>query len=109
MFYPYPGIQENILWTIWVYKNLDITLKKLEGSKELTQSFAESIGCIKVMLSGAEAQFKKQKINIEEMAFFDPKSGEDVIPVEIDGKGSVQGRDRRRGRELVRQEDHAGA
>ncbi len=84
--YPYPGVAENITWSIWVSKNLSSVVTSLSSNEELKAELGDTINTAAEMLEKMMGALAKKNISIPEYAMFDPKTGQDVIPVEIDGK-----------------------
>ena len=84
---PYPGIEENVLWSVWVARNLNTMLTALLASEKLKEEFKDTITIAGEMIEKILTELDKGKISIEEIGFFDPKlNGVDLIPIEVDGK-----------------------
>lgn len=86
LIHPYPGVAVNITWTIWSAKNLTSVVNSLKGSERLKNEFSDIIGAASAMLEKMISELLRRGVSIHELGMFDPKTGEDVIPVEIDGK-----------------------
>ena len=86
-FCPYPGLKGNDLWSIWTARNLSIMVNNLESSKELKKEFKDTIKIAKEMVDKVNMiMIMKKKISIEEENLYDLAKGQDMIPVEINGK-----------------------
>lgn len=86
LFYPYPGIKENVTWSAWVYKHLSVMLKYLESSGSLKQEFSKTMDQAKEMQTNCLARLKKENMNVKEIIHIDPENNNsEVIPVEVQG------------------------
>lgn len=86
MVYPYPGVAENPVWTIWVARNLNTVVSNLSGSETLKAEFADTINTSAEMLEKMVTELARKNLSIQEFGMFDPKDKSDVLPVEVDGK-----------------------
>jgi len=83
---PYPGMPVDVTWTIWSAKNLNSVIRTLKGSDILKNEFSEVIRVASEMLEKMISELLRRSVSIHELGMFDHKTGEDMIPVEIDGK-----------------------
>ena len=86
LFMPYPGLPENDLWSIWAAKNLSIMVNALDTSKTLKTEFEVTINTAKGMINTVNQAMQKKNISVEENGLYDLARGQDLIPVEINGK-----------------------
>lgn len=84
--HPYPDVPVDITWTIWSAKNLISVVNSLKGSERLKNEFSDVILATSAMAEKMISELLRRGVSIHELGMFDPKTGEDVIPVEIDGK-----------------------
>lgn len=86
LFRPYPGIDENALWSAWTVRNLKVMVKYLKDSPALKEELAGTIALAEAMTVQTAGELKKRKISIMEEALYNSENSDEVIPVEIDGK-----------------------
>jgi len=84
--HPYPGVPVDITWTIWSAKNLSSVINTLRGSEISKNEFSDVIACASGMLEKMISELLGRGVSIRELGMFDPKTGEDLIPVAIGGK-----------------------
>jgi len=86
LFRPYPGMEASETWSLWASRNLSDALAALEGNKTLKKEFADAIARARAMVKDTNGELKKRGAKFKEDAFHDPDSGQDVIPIEVNGK-----------------------
>lgn len=84
--YPYPGVAANLNFTAWAARNISSAVTAMAGSDALKAELATEYELLSNMLEKMTSELARQKVSLHEAAFFDPKTGEDALPVEIDGK-----------------------
>ncbi|HPG58919.1 MAG TPA: hypothetical protein PKW98_13960, partial [Candidatus Wallbacteria bacterium] len=84
--YPYPGTAASLRFTAWTAKNFSSAVTAISGSEALKAELSGQYDLLAAMLEKMISELAKQKISLHETAFFDEKSKDDVLPVEIDGK-----------------------
>lgn len=84
--YPYPGTAPSARFTAWAAKNISAAVTAISASGSLKSEFNDQYNLLAAMLEKMISELAKQKVSLHETAFFDEKSKEDVLPVEIDGK-----------------------
>ena len=84
---PYPGLAGSPLWSVWVSKNLYTMISTLEKVPTLKDEMTTTIEQARMLVGSIHQELRKREISEEEFGFYDPEqNGQDVIPVEIDGK-----------------------
>ncbi|HNW34124.1 MAG TPA: hypothetical protein PKM25_04280 [Candidatus Ozemobacteraceae bacterium] len=84
---PYPGIEGNPIWSVWVLKNLLQMTNTLSGNAALKTEFAGTIGVAGKLSEELTAELGRRKISTEEVGMFTPGAeGGDLIPVVVDGR-----------------------
>jgi hypothetical protein len=84
---PYPGLAGNPLWSVWVSKNLYTMISTLEKVPVLRDEMSVTIEQARMLVESIRQELRKREISEDEFGFYDPEqNGQDVIPVEIDGK-----------------------
>jgi hypothetical protein len=84
---PYPGLAGSPLWSVWVLKNLSIMVSNLEKIPEMQDELTSSTLKAQGLIDMLKKELLKRGLSEEEWSYYDPeKNGQDLIPVEIDGK-----------------------
>ncbi|MCC6812390.1 MAG: hypothetical protein IT381_33525 [Deltaproteobacteria bacterium] len=82
---PYPGLPPNELWSGWVARNLHAATRALAQAKSTDARITQALASTSRMAAAIDAALAKKGIKTDEQFGFDSK-GNDVVPVEIDGK-----------------------
>jgi hypothetical protein len=82
---PYPGLPPNELWSGWVSKNLHAAVHALSQAKSTDARVTQALASTSRMAAAIDATLKKKGLKTDEQFGYDAQ-GNDVIPVEIDGK-----------------------
>ncbi|HQG28933.1 MAG TPA: hypothetical protein PLY73_10255, partial [Candidatus Ozemobacteraceae bacterium] len=84
---PYPGLDANPVWSVWVLKNLLQTSNTLSGNAALKAEFAGVIRTAGRLSEDLTAELGRRKVSTEEVGLFTPgTAGGDLVPVVVDGK-----------------------
>ncbi|MBP7635385.1 hypothetical protein KBA41_14550 [Candidatus Ozemobacteraceae bacterium] len=84
---PYPGLEGNPVWSVWVLKNLLQVSNTLAGNAALKTEFAGTIRTAGKLSEDLAAELGRRKISTEEVGLFTPgAAGGDLVPVVVDGK-----------------------
>jgi hypothetical protein len=82
---PYPGLPGNPLWTAWVSRNLHSVINTLQGADIRDEMVAQSLNNARALASRLDASLTRRGLSTEELGGYNAQ-GDNVIPVEIDGK-----------------------
>lgn len=85
LFRPYPGLPADPTWSAWVYRNFSTASAQLSGSASLSKETAPTLKILKSRLKDLQAELGKRGVSLEE-TLQQNAAGQDIIPVEIDGK-----------------------
>lgn len=84
---PYPGIEANPVWSVWVLKNLLQVSNTLSGDAALKAEFAATLRTAGRLAEELTAELGRRKVSTEEVGLFTlGSSGGDLVPVVVDGK-----------------------
>ena len=84
---PYPGLEGNPIWSVWVLKNLLQVSNTLSGNAALKAEFAGTIRVAGRLSEDLTAELGRRKVSTEEVGLFTPgAAGGDLVPVVVDGK-----------------------
>ncbi|MEW6515898.1 MAG: hypothetical protein AB1439_03185 [candidate division FCPU426 bacterium] len=85
LFRPYPGVPANPVWSAWVLRNFATARDNLSGSAALSGELGPTLKLLQSRVKELTAELGRQGFSLDER-IQQNASGQDVIPVEIDGQ-----------------------
>jgi hypothetical protein len=83
---PFPGLAPNPLWSAWTARNLHAAVGAFKQAPVYGRRFADLITRARTMATTMDRTLKRMRFQVPEQAGYDPDSGLEVIPVEVNGK-----------------------
>jgi hypothetical protein len=84
---PWPGMPTNARWSRWAARNLHAAIATARGVKGTAVADAATLELLRDTVSALDAALAKLPVTLDDATAFETGArGEDVVPIEIDGK-----------------------